>query len=48
MESNPNGIGSRIEIFGKWGRQIRELRSGQGYSPMNTLAVHFGLGKEEK
>ena len=48
IESNPNGIGSRIEIFGKWGRQSRELRSGQGYSPMNTLAVHFGLGKEEK
>lgn len=48
IESNPNGIGARIELYGKWGRQIRELRSGQGYSPMNTLAVHFGLGKEEK
>ncbi|MBK8625828.1 MAG: VCBS repeat-containing protein [Saprospiraceae bacterium] len=48
IESNPNGIGARIELYGNWGRQIRELRSGQGYSPMNTLAVHFGLGKEEK
>lgn len=48
IESNPNGIGARIELYGKWGQQIRELRSGQGYSPMNTLAVHFGLGKEEK
>ncbi|MBK8888094.1 MAG: ASPIC/UnbV domain-containing protein [Saprospiraceae bacterium] len=26
------------------GKQIRELRSGQSYSPMNTLDVHFGLG----
>ncbi|MBK9582399.1 MAG: VCBS repeat-containing protein [Saprospiraceae bacterium] len=44
IESNSNGIGSRIEIYGTWGKQIRELRSGQSYSPMNTLDVHFGLG----
>ena len=44
IQSNRNGIGARIEIFGPWGKQIRELRSGQSYSPMNTLDVHFGLG----
>ena len=47
IESNPNGIGSRIEVYGKWGKQIRELRAGQSYSPMNTLNVHFGVGNAD-
>lgn len=44
LVGNRNGIGARITIFGDWGVQIREVRSGQGYSPMQTLIVHFGLG----
>lgn len=44
IQSNRNGIGSRVEIYGSWGRQIRELRSGQGFKHMNSLQVHFGLG----
>lgn len=47
IESNRNGIGARIEIYGSWGVQTRELRSGQSYSPMNTLSVHFGIGQSE-
>lgn len=42
--SNQNGIGARVEIYGPWGRQLREVRSGQSYSPMSSLNVHFGLG----
>ncbi|MBR9921024.1 MAG: T9SS type A sorting domain-containing protein [Bacteroidetes bacterium] len=42
--SNLNGIGARVEIHGDWGIQIREVRSGQSFSPMSTLNVHFGLG----
>jgi hypothetical protein len=42
--SNRSGIGSRIEIYGAWGKQIREIRSGQSYSPMSSLTAHFGLG----
>lgn len=42
--SNKNGIGSRVEIYGDWGKQTRELRSGQGFAHMNALWVHFGLG----
>ena len=42
--SNHNGIGARIELYGDWGIQVREVRSGEGYSPMNTLTKHFGLG----
>ncbi|MGB3077566.1 MAG: FG-GAP-like repeat-containing protein [Saprospiraceae bacterium] len=44
LESNLNGIGARVEIYGTWGVQIRELRAGQSFSPMNTLSLHFGLG----
>lgn len=42
--SAQNGIGSRVEIYGAWGVQTREVRSGQGFSHMNSLQVHFGLG----
>ncbi len=44
VASNKNGIGARIEIFGDWGKQIREVRSGDGFGYMSTLNVHFGLG----
>ncbi len=44
VESNYNGIGARIEIYGDWGMQIREIRSGQGFSHMNSLIAHFGIG----
>ena len=44
IESNSNGIGSRIIIYGEWGMQMREIRSGQGFSHMNSLIGHFGIG----
>lgn len=47
IEGNRNGIGTRVEIYGTWGKQIRELRSGQSYSPMHSLIVHFGLGQSD-
>ena len=43
--SNKNGIGARVEIHGEWGIQIREVRSGQSFSPMSSLTIHFGLGQ---
>ncbi len=46
-QSNPNGIGARVEIYGPWGRQIREVRSGQSFAPMSSLQVHFGLGQAD-
>jgi len=45
VESNSNGIGARIEIYGAWGKQIREIRSGVGFRYMNTLNAHFGIGQ---
>ena len=44
VESNNHGIGARITISGDWGIQIREVRSGTGYSHMSSLIAHFGLG----
>lgn len=42
--SNWNGIGARVELHGAWGMQIRDVRSGQSFSPMSTLNTHFGIG----
>ncbi|MES2556678.1 MAG: FG-GAP-like repeat-containing protein [Bacteroidota bacterium] len=44
LASNYNGIGARVEIYGSWGKQIRDVRSGDGFANMNTLNVHFGIG----
>lgn len=44
IQSNRNGIGARVEIFGSWGKQIREVRSGEGFRYMSSLNVHFGIG----
>ena len=44
IESNSNGIGARITIYGDWGIQIREVRSGVGFSHMSSLIAHFGIG----
>ncbi len=42
--SNRSGIGARVEIYGPWGKQIREIRSGEGFSNMSSLNAHFGIG----
>lgn len=43
--SNRNGIGARMELYGGWGRQVKELRSGTSWTPMSTLGMHFGIGQ---
>lgn len=44
IQSNRNGIGARVEIYGPFGKQIREIKSGNGFSQQSTLNAHFGLG----
>lgn len=44
-QSNRNGIGARVEIYGAWGKQIRDVQSGTGFGNMNTLNTHFGIGQ---
>lgn len=47
IQSNGNGIGARVEIQGAWGKQIRDIRSGEGFEYMSTLNAHFGLGQAD-
>jgi hypothetical protein len=44
IQSNRNGIGARVEIYGPWGKQIRDIRSGEGFRYMSSLNAYFGLG----
>ncbi|WP_449389076.1 FG-GAP-like repeat-containing protein [Chryseobacterium lineare] len=44
-QSNRNGIGARVEIYGSWGKQIRDIQSGTGFGNMSTLNAHFGIGQ---
>lgn len=42
--SNKGAIGARANIYGAWGVQIREVRSGDSYGTANSAMLHFGLG----
>ena len=42
-ESNQSAIGVNVKIFGDWGIQSREIRSGESYGIMNSTTQHFGL-----
>lgn len=44
IQSNSNGIGARVEIYGAFGKQIRDIRSGEGFRYMSSLNAHFGIG----
>lgn len=44
--SNRNGIGARVELYTAMGTQIRDVRSGEGFSQMGTLNTHFGIGTD--
>jgi len=43
IQSNRNGIGARVEIYGSWGKQIRDIRSGEGFRHMSTLNALFWI-----
>ncbi|MCS6980670.1 MAG: FG-GAP-like repeat-containing protein [Flavobacteriales bacterium] len=43
--SNPDAIGARAWIYGPWGVQTREVRSGESYGNVNSFMLHFGLGQ---
>lgn len=45
VASNINGIGARVELYSNGVRQIRDVRSGEGFKHMHTLNVHFGIGQ---
>lgn len=47
-ESNLNGIGARVELYSDLGMQIRDVRSGEGFSYMSSLNTHFGIGTDSE
>ena len=46
IQSNRNGIGARVEIYGAWGKQIRDVQSGTGFQNMSKITAHFGIGQQ--
>ena len=46
VQSNMSAVGTRVEAYGPWGVQIRDVRSGESYGIHNSLNVHFGIGSE--
>lgn len=45
-ESNIDGIGARVEVVTPTSVQIRDIRSGEGFAYMHSMAANFGLGDE--
>lgn len=46
VESNINAVAAKVELWGAWGMQIREVRAGESYGTQNSLVNHFGIGTE--
>ncbi len=46
QDMNLNAIGARVEIYGEWGIQVREVRAGESYGITTSFGIHFGLGEE--
>ena len=44
-QSNRSAVGARVELYGDWGMQVREVRAGESYGIMNSLHQHFGIGQ---
>ncbi len=44
IQSNREGVGSRIELYGDWGMMVREVRAGESYGTCHTKTQHFGIG----
>lgn len=43
---NPNGIGSRLTLYGNDTRQYRQQQPVGGYQSSGTKIIHFGLGRD--
>ncbi|MCB1095667.1 MAG: VCBS repeat-containing protein, partial [Verrucomicrobiae bacterium] len=45
-QSNRLASGARLELLGPWGRQVREVRSGEGYGVTHAFTQTFGMGNQ--
>lgn len=43
--SNRSAVGAVVRMYGPWGQQVREVRSGESYGICNSLISYFGLGQ---
>ncbi|MFT7153526.1 MAG: hypothetical protein ACI9Z7_000583 [Alteromonas macleodii] len=43
--SNRSAIGAVVRMYGPWGVQVREVRSGESYGICNSLMAYFGLAQ---
>jgi len=43
--SNRSAIGAVVRMYGPWGIQVREVRSGESYGICNSLISYFGLAQ---
>ncbi|MCF8258669.1 MAG: FG-GAP-like repeat-containing protein [Flavobacteriales bacterium] len=43
--SNRSAVGAKVKLYGTWGVQVREVRTGESYGIVNTLTQHFGIGQ---
>ncbi|MBI1288531.1 MAG: T9SS type A sorting domain-containing protein [Flavobacteriales bacterium] len=43
--SNRSAVGSVVKMYGPWGMQVREVRSGESYGICNSLISYFGLAQ---
>ena len=48
FSDNPFGLGARVEIVTKTGRQMRELWSSRGYLSGQEPRLHFGFAADDK
>ncbi len=44
QQSNRDGVGARVTLYGAWGTQIREVRAGESYGIVCSFTCNFGLG----
>ena len=47
VESDMDGIGTRLKLYGAWGIQTREIRCGESYGISNSYVARFGMGSHE-
>lgn len=47
-DSNSMGIGARIEVYTRQGKQVRELAAGSSFASTNSPWPTFGLGRSRK
>lgn len=48
VQSNRDGVGAHVTLYGPWGRQMREVRAGESYGIVCSFTTHFGLGTAVK